>query len=348
LKPISKSCKSRPGGTGKLSVRSLIDGLSKDHYLSCSPGDYKAGFVAATNSVYPATELGRILQRKFFIPDDSRFNLETYLQSAVELSVQNDLQRKHGITNFAIAKKLNAPKDVDAYYELGATRVSVEVKCGEEESISPASFVVKTAGRVPDHPDTFRKLASLFEHSKSGNKLELAKNKDNTMKDFLLSAHGKFAPASGVEDLNILLVACGNEASVQHWWHCLYGGEGLFTATPFHPFSSFELVDVVLLTNLKYFHLEARQYHDWTLKNTFLLPCINPHGRKSLVRDSIRDGLSIFNHHLQRFSKFSPKWNPADSHVPDPEILEQVKVFHYLVEELKEERDRYFPVTPSC
>jgi hypothetical protein len=258
--------------------------------------------------------------------------------------VQNDLKQKDRVRNFAINKKVNAPKDVDAFCEVGATRVAIEVKCGVEEPTSTDSYIVKTAGRMPDHLDTVRKLQSVFEGSKSGNKLELAKNKDNTLKDFLVSANGKFTSDSGVEHLNILLVACGNEASVQHWWHYLYGGEGLFTAEPFYPSKTFKLVDVVLLTNLKYCHSDAREYHDWTLKDVFLLPCINPHGRTSLVSESIRNGLSIFNHHLVRFSRFSPKWNSSDMSTSDSEILEQVKVLHYFVEDLKEERNRYFPV----
>ena len=97
--------------------------------------------------------------------------------------------------------------------------------------------------------------------------------------------------------------------------------------------------------NLKYFHLEARLYHDWSLKDVFLLPCVNPHRRSSSVSESISNGLSIFDHHLSRFAKFTPKWNRNDTEVRDSGVLEQIKVAHYIVEELNEaERNRYFPV----
>jgi len=110
----------------------------------------------------------------------------------------------------------------------------------------------------------------------------------------------------------------------------------------------FELVDVVLLTNLKYFHSEARQYHDWSLKDAFLLPCVNPHGRRSLVFESVHNGLCIFDHHLSRFTEFKPKWNQNDMNVPDSDVLENLKVIHYIVKQLAEsERTRFFPIKPK-
>jgi hypothetical protein len=222
---------------------------------------------------------------------------------------------------------VNPPKDVDAYYEVGSTRVSMEIKCAVERLPSPESYVVKTAGRLPDRLQTVEKLQSLFEGSRSGNRLELAKNKDNTMKDFLVNANKKFAPKPTYNQLNVLLIACGNEGNIQDWWHYLYGGEGLFTNDSFHPPEEFALVDVLILSNLKYLHSEAYQYHNWTLQNAFLLPFVNRHRRQSLVSESIYNGLSVFDHHLSRFAKFTPKWNKNDPSTPDADVLEQVRLF---------------------
>ena len=187
------------------------------------------------------------------------------------------------------------------------------------------------------------KLKGVFENPGSWHKLELAKNKDNTMKDFLVSANEKFRPDSGVDDLNVLLVACGDRGDVQRWWHYLYAPEGLFTSKPFHPPEEYQLVDVVLLTNLKYLHEDAPQFHDWTLRDAFILPCINSHRLRSLRPDSIEKGLSVFDHHLTRFAKYAPV---PRADFPD-RAMDQVKVIHYVGHLDKSERDRFFPVKPK-
>jgi hypothetical protein len=171
------------------------------------------------------------------------------------------------------------------------------------------------------------------------NSVVLAKNKDNTLKDFLVSAHGKFSPSSCVDDLNVLLVACGGPESIQDWHNYLYGNSGLFTAEPFHRTpQDYGLVDVVMLSSLRYCHSHAQQLHDWTLRNVFLLPCVNPHRRTSAVSESIAGGLSVFDHHLKKFNTFKPV----------SEVGENLKVLHYVRWELQEqERARYFPTLPA-
>jgi hypothetical protein len=234
---------------------------------------------------------------------------------------------------------------VEVYYEIRATKISLEVKCPIDTQPPQDSFVLKTVGRIPNHLEKCGEFKAAFDNPKSGQILELAKNNDNKLKDFLLLANGKFSPRSGVDDLNVLLVACGNCANIQDWWHCLYGGEGLFTADSFYPSAEYQLVDVVLLSNLKYLHHEAHDFHDWTLEDAFLLPCVNPHRRSSALSESIHAGLSIFDHHLTRFAKYSPE--PINSNFPN-DLLEQMKVGHYVVRHLEEsERSRYFPVWPN-
>src|SRR5258708_19819991 len=90
--------------------------------------------------------------------------------------------------NVAIEKQVNPPRNVDAYYEVGPTRVSLEVKCAVEVQPSQESLVLKTAGRVPNHMETFFELKGMIETPPSDKKLELAKNKDNTIKNFFVLA----------------------------------------------------------------------------------------------------------------------------------------------------------------
>jgi hypothetical protein len=328
-----------------VNVQSLITKISDAHCLKNAPDSYVKGFVTSAQNIYSLKEIESILQEKFFIPDDSRFNLDTYLQNAAELSVQNHLKRSMGVNRFERDKQVNPPKDVDAHYEVGSTRVSLEVKCAVEQKIPYESFVLKNVGRVPNHLKTFTDLKDAIESPSSNNRLELAKNKDNTMKDFLMSANEKFSSNSSFDDLNVLFVACGYIGNVQEWRHYLCGGEGLFTGESFHPSNAYQSVDVVLLSNLKYLHSEARQFHDWTLENAFLLPCVNPHGRRSLVSESVNKELGVFNHHLKRFAKYTPE--PIRSDTPDY-LMEQMKLGHYVVKCLEDpERIRYFPVKPT-
>jgi hypothetical protein len=332
----------------KLNVQALLEKLSADHPLS-AVGAYQRNFILAAESVYPAQRLEKILQHKFFIPDDGGFDLDKYLQSAAELSVQNHLKQNPAVKNFEIDKKVNPPKDVEAHYEVADADVALEVKCAKEQLPNPNSLVLKSAGRVPGFDKTEAIMKEIFRNSKSGHVLETDKNKDNTMKDFLLRAHEKFSPHSSCGNVNILFVACGNIGNMNNWYLTLYGSHELFTSDygnrefytddPPSP-AEFELVDVVILSNLKYLHTEAREHHDWTLKNAFLVPLSNPHGRRSLTASSFKNSLSVFDHHYYRFNNFVPKR-------PDPVSLLILKLGCYYLEGLDEgEKSRYFPVQP--
>ena len=318
-----------------LNVLSLVSKLSPKHVLCKAPQVYTSSFAAAVNRVYPPDQVEKILRERFFIPDDSNFRLDVYLQSAAELSIQNHLKIEKRAKCFEINKPVNPPKDVDAYYEVGATRVSLEVKCPEEVELSPETYTMTTVGRVSnyqDHQERFRELKNVFDSPIQS--LMHTKNKDNTLKSFLVESHNKLSPSSSVDDLNVLFVACGNCGNVQDWYSYLYGGEGLFTSQSFYPTVEYKLVDVVVVSNLKYSHIHAQESHDWTLRNVFLLPFVNPHGRASAVSESIVGGLSVFEHHMNRFIGF----NPAD------EKGQILKVIHYCAKELKkEERESYFP-----
>jgi hypothetical protein len=333
----------------KLKIQTLIEKLSANHPLRAAAGNYRRDFVSAVERVYPAQHLEKIIQHKFFIPDDSGFDMDKYLQSAAELSVQNDLKQNAAVKNFEIDKKVNPPKDVEAHYVVADADVALEVKCAKEQLPDPNSLVLKSAGRVPGFDKTEAIMKEIFRESKSGHVLETDKNKDNTMKDFLLGAHAKFSPQSSCGNVNILIVACGNIGNMNNWYLTLYGSHELFTSDYGNPEfytgnppspSEFELVDVVILSNLKYLHTEAREYHDWTLKNAILVPLLNPHGRRSLTASSFKNSLSAFDHHYYRFNNFVPKR-------ADPVSLFILKLGCYYLEGLDEsEKAKYFPVQP--
>src|SRR5580692_2116219 len=102
-----------------------IGSLSEKHVLKNAPLQYRENFSKAAAQVYNGKNLVKYLQDKFFIPNDASFNVETYLQSASELSVQNHLMINANIRNLSIEKAVNPPKDVDVYYEINRTKVSL-------------------------------------------------------------------------------------------------------------------------------------------------------------------------------------------------------------------------------
>lgn len=119
-------------------LRELINGLSVSHILKQSPELYVKGFIEAALEVYEPEKLDKILQQKFFIPVESRYSDERYYQAASELTVAWDLKRKEKrflVKNLAVDRSVNpgSPKDVDDYFEVKSTKVSLEVKCPLEE-----------------------------------------------------------------------------------------------------------------------------------------------------------------------------------------------------------------------
>jgi hypothetical protein len=322
-------------------ITRLISGLSERHVLSQSPQQYVDGFISAVSNVCPPAKLAKILQRKFYIPDDSSYSDEVFFQNACELSVSNHLKQS-AVARFETEKRVNPTNgyDVDDYFEAGSFRVSLEVKTPAEQKIPLGDWAFKTMGRVPNHQQQYQKLAPALAQANPNKTVVHAKNKDCTAKDFLLSANAKFNPASGVDDLNVLFVACGYIDNISEWYAYLFASKGLFTSEPFHPPCDFRNVDVVVLSNLKYCHEHCRATYDWSLRNVFMLPCVNPHARYSCMRAAIFEGLAVFEHHLKEFVAFE-----TDGTGVGIEIFKKLKVLHYIRGYLDAPRfGRYFPV----
>jgi hypothetical protein len=207
-------------------IHELIRGLSPKHILQNSPQSYVDDFVAAALEVYDPSTLQETLQAKFHIPDESNYSDEVYYQSASELSVSHylkQLEKQNLVTSFERDKKVNppSPKDVDNYFHVGVTGVSLEIKCPQEDKQAPfpGTITLKTAGRLPDPAqiDHMRDLLESGSSGASGTKYAKGKNPDHRMKECLLSANDKFSSASGVDDLNVLFLSCGKFDKMNEW-----------------------------------------------------------------------------------------------------------------------------------
>ena len=341
-------------------LRKLIQGLSVNHVLkNCCP-DYVDGFIRAALGVYDLKKIRTILQARFFIPGDRDYWEETYYQSASELSVAWHIKQKEtqGLArNFCIEKKINPPKNVDDYFEVwdkgtaagyGCTRVALEIKCPLEDSAAPfpGHITLQTAGRIPEYHETLDEMKEAIESGPSGNVVVKGKNPDTRMKDCLILAHEKFQPSAGVDDLNVLLLSCGDRDRMNQWHMCLYAGQELFTQESFEPAKAFSRVDLVVLSNLKYRHQRVRDASAWTLDNVLMLPILNPHGRTNLPAMTIEKGLGIFKHYRRDFAAFrSSSGLIVNEHSEtQAHIAETLKLNHFVMEFLPmTERLRFFP-----
>jgi hypothetical protein len=111
------------------------------------------------------------------------------------------------------------------------------------------------------------------------------------------------------------------------------------------PRGRYEKVDLVILSNLKYRHEEARAYPAWSLEDVLLLPIVNPHGRANRTTDAIEEGLSIFPHYQREFARFHGRevvWDKQSESLVSFE--KQIKVSCFVMEYLTPaEFVRFFP-----
>jgi hypothetical protein len=80
---------------------------------------------------------------------------------------------------------------------------------------------------------------------------------------------------------------------------------GLFTKESFHPIESFDQVDLVILSNLQSFHSIATGHHDWTLRDVYMIPCVNFNTRANVSDIAVGKALGLFPHQLEAFHDFT-------------------------------------------
>ena len=340
--------KQNPSPIDAHELRGLVENLPPTHPLRGAADSYREGFIASFTRVHGNNPTARKrLEEKFFVPCNRTFSEKVFVEHAVELSVANHVALK-GPPEFETDRRMNPgmnERDVDVFYRIGATKVALEVKCPDEKAKPPGQPTLDFAGRHPDPKGIFGELRSVLAGAANLPDnlkiLQLAPHSDNKLKDYLLLAHGKFPESSDLDQLNVLLLACGEE--LQPWIHYLYEREGLLTQQSFWPVEQFERTQVVLLSNLRYFHSTAAANHDWTLQNVFLLPFFNPRAARVPMSETRAQGLSIFDHHGGAYTAFASV--NSDPRVPN-DAMRATKLNHYVHGALSDEDfARFFPVT---
>lgn len=235
------------------------------------------------------------------------FAEKTFIQYAVETSVVRFFGERFP-KNFQIEAKINPTnqKDVDCRFMDGEFTFNVEVKCSDfiskEKIDNKEGFKFDTIGRLTDRgQEAFDIISSALDEGlqKKGEPLKphlKAKNMDNNLMEFLVLAHEKFDPTPKENEVNILVVGCDDALDMQKWINYMWSGQGLFTEESFADKSTYQRVDLVVLTNQYFKHNKYFQKQvsgSWSLHKCFNLVFVNPY-RKISKTDGIKHFLSIF------------------------------------------------------
>jgi hypothetical protein len=253
------------------------------------------------------------------------FNEKTFIQYAVETTVVRYFGERFP-TDFRVEAKINPDndKDVDCVFVDGGFTFNVEVKCSDfkakEKVDSQDAFKYETVGRLPDRGQEAMAAISAALNEGLAKQGEVtkphlnAKNMDNSLKDFLESAHEKFGAPTGDTNLNVLVVGCGDAEDMQQWSNYLLAGEGLFTRTPFADSSKYQNVDLVVLTNQYDKHsrfFEKNVSNSWSLGEGFNLMFGNPY-RPSLKAAAFKHFMSVLPNFTDELSAYQVPGSAPD------------------------------------
>lgn len=299
---------------------------------------YKDGMLSAIESLSPylsEKQIEDFLKNKLQL-FSSPFNEPQYLQAACELVICSHLARAYKDA-FKYELELNSPKNVDCSFFSDGTQFNIEIKCADysksHEMEKEDGFKIGFLGRIPDHEGIFNDLESSFQNHPEGRKTLLREpHMDNKLKDYLLSAHGKFSPQPREDHLNILAICCDTPLDIQKWFGYMYENQGLFTNESFFNKNDYNLVDVVFITNLYHRHhsynTKEKITDHWHLDRSFNLIFSNPY--RCLDK---RFAIELFVRLMPNYSNDLLKYQvPGDV---EEYVKNSIKIPHFVGDELQ-------------
>lgn len=301
-------------------LESIIKQTSKDNPLVeawQSNHTYYRDFINALNDL--RTDLTD-KQIQFLLRNKLQLGLETYepekyYQGATEISVVIKFHRlQHEEFHYEKPVSKNSRKQPECTIGIEGFVFNIEAKCPDLSNLlkiiipgdnSEKKIILGGSARIPNHEKYFAELTHSISESDSELAIFQKKNKDNTLKDFLCSAHEKFADYKSEQELNILYVALDDIHSVSDWFNYLVGNEGLFTPETFHDPSSYSRVDVVVLTNLLYRHKHYKEIKGsaWNPDEAFIIHSASP-WRQSKKEDALLYFSSIIKSHTNALIEY--------------------------------------------
>lgn len=201
----------------------------------------------------------KIINGKLQLCENSRSDRNQYLQSACELSIAAYFCRLNDVEFSYEYPGIKNRKNVDISIVHNGTRYNIEVKCPNpkpqnDSGPNSKNLVLRTHGRIASiekHIENFQLLANITGHTS----VSSIGNSDHNIKEALLDSAKKFRFLASENDINCVII-CGDDGdSLQHYWHALYGSEGLFTGESFHSNTNeYSNVNAVILTNIRHRH----------------------------------------------------------------------------------------------
>ncbi len=290
---------------------------SEDHYLR-RPSivydfyiDELSGILGKLEKILNSKQYMDLVDKKLQIKLH-KFNELQFIQSACELTVMSHFLGVCGVS-FEYEKVIGKPKNVDFSILRNGRNYNIEVKCpsfNRHEKID-GEIELHCIDRAPSmqFKNEILELVSRKLEICDKKTIEI-KNLDNTLKDFLISTQEKVKKSS-LEDVNILVVGCDDEANMHMWRGYLLGSNGFFTENSFINHDQFDRVDYVLLTNIynrhyRYFEGE-RIINHWSLSASFNLLYPNKFSRRNVAIDGeidLNHMNSIFPNHNIEFEKY--------------------------------------------
>lgn len=314
---------------------------------------YKEGMLAAINRLsnyLGEKQIEDFLRNKLQLFSSS-FNEPQYIQAACELVICSHLAETYK-KSFSYELEINPPKNVDCSFSENGIQFNIEIKCADYSKNNiineKDAFRIGFLGRNPHVERIFKELADLFQSHVDGRPLLKQQHMDNKLKDFLQSAHGKFLQEPRTDHLNILAVCCDTPMDIQKWFGYMYGHQGLFTQESFSDKRTYNLVDVVFITNLHHRHYcyqtKDKISNHWLLDKSFNLVFSNPYRcidkRDAILRFS--EIIPNYSHELDAYKVIGD----VDDYVKD-----MMRIPHFVGDELQAKGIFHFQpnleITPS-
>lgn len=310
---------------------------------------YKSGMMSAISELsnhLNHKEMEDLLKNKLQLYSTSP-NEPQYLQAACELVICSYLAKIYQ-DKFKYELKVNPPKDVDCSFSENDIQFNVEIKCADFSKSNQINeedgYKIGFLGRNPDAKSVLNDLASAFNSLPGGKPLIEQQHMDNKLKDYLKSAHGKFSQQKREDHLNVLAICCDNPTDIQKWIGYMHEHQGLFTEESFADKNSYNLVDIVLITNLYHRHYAYRSKDKltdhWLINKSFNLIFSNPYRSKD-KRSAILRFYEIIPNYSFALNQYQA---PGDA---EEYVKNSIRIPHFVGDELQAKGIFHFQPNPE-
>jgi hypothetical protein len=286
-----------------------------------------------------------------------------YYEAATELSVISLFSCiGHSDFKYEAVVKDGTQKQPECFVKslLGGTFYA-EAKCPVQNNVNVQSsntIVFNNAGRANSREEQNILINNMQEGLASQNvQIEVVKNDDNKMLDYLQSASLKFADTTGDCELNLLFVALDSLKQIQDWVNFFYNNKGFFTSNSFaadKPYcyadrpkntvfvdSKFKNVHFVIFTNNFFRHKnnEVIKGSAWRLQDGFNFALQNPFSdlapKKPVITEFFTNYLVVYTKDIDNYTV------PSSTEVPNY-ILDAMKIISFVKEELEKKQKKFY------